>query len=272
MFHAIDMLSVGLTSLHMAPYQGPSIDEFYPSDVLFVGTPFALNRILLIRLFAVLALCFVVWLGVRNMKIVPGRAQGVLEFFLRFVRVNIAEETLGKKEGERFLPLLSTIFFTILAMNITGIIPGLNIASTALIGVPLILGIVSWFSFIYVGVKKQGGWHYLVHTLFPSGVPVPLYILITPIEIISTFVFRPLTLALRLTMNMFVGHILLVLCFGVTSWFFFEAGGLWRFMGLGTLLFGFIFTLFEMFIIALQTYIFTLLAASYIQLSLAEDH
>ena len=59
------------------------------------------------------------------MKVVPGRGQSLAEMALDVVRVNIAEDLLGKKDGKRFLPLLTTIFFTTLAMNIPGIIPGI---------------------------------------------------------------------------------------------------------------------------------------------------
>ena len=50
---------------------------------------------------------------------------------LDFVRVNIAEDLLGKKDGRRFLPLLTTIFFMVLFFNLTGVIPFLNIAGTS---------------------------------------------------------------------------------------------------------------------------------------------
>ena len=41
--------------------------------------------------------------------------------------------------------------------------------------------------------------------------PKPLYILVTPIEFVSTFVFRPFTLAVRLFANMLAGHLLLAI-------------------------------------------------------------
>jgi F-type H+-transporting ATPase subunit a len=52
-------------------------------------------------------------------------------------------------------------------------------------------------------------------------VPKVLYILLTPLEFFSTFILRPITLTLRLTMNMIAGHFLLVLCFAATQFFFF---------------------------------------------------
>ncbi|MFC4463018.1 F0F1 ATP synthase subunit A, partial [Pseudonocardia nematodicida] len=67
-----------------------------------------INRIVIIRFIAVLAIVLIFWLGTRRMKLVPGRFQGLVEMGLDLVRVNIAEDLLGKKDGRRFLPLLTT--------------------------------------------------------------------------------------------------------------------------------------------------------------------
>jgi F-type H+-transporting ATPase subunit a len=230
-----------------------------------------MNRIVLIRLFAVLAIVLIFWLGTRRMKLIPGRFQSLVEMGLDLVRVNIAEDLLGKKDGKRFLPLLTTIFFMVLFMNITGIIPGMNIAGTSVIGVPLVLALAAYITFIYAGIKKHPG-AFFKNTLFPPGVPPILYIIVTPIEFISTFVLRPITLTLRLLMNMIVGHLLLVLCFAATDFFFFSAGGWFALMGAGTLAFGTAFTFFEILVSVLQAYVFTLLTAIYIQLALADEH
>ena len=87
--------------------------------------------------------------------------------------------------------------------------------------------------------------------------PWPLYIVVTPIEFVSTFILRPITLALRLLMNMVAGHMLLVLCFSATQFFIFTAGGLWSLFSIGTFAFGLAFTLFELLVAMLQAYVFT---------------
>ena len=252
-------------------FQGPSIAEFFPEVIFFPGTPFEINRIILIRFISVAAILILFWLGTRKMKLIPSRGQSLAEMALDFVRVNIAEDLLGKKDGRRFLPLLTTIFFMVLAMNITGIIPFLNIAGTSVIGVPLVLALVAYVAFIYAGLRKHPG-AFLRNSLFPPGVPWPLYIIVTPIEFVSAFVLRPVTLTLRLLMNMVVGHLLLVLFFSATQFFFFNAGGFYALFGVGTLAFGFVFTLFEILVAVLQAYVFALLTAVYIQLALAEEH
>lgn len=252
-------------------FHAPSINEFFPEAIFFADTIFEVNRIVLIR-FVMLALLLVFfWLGTRRMTIVPTRGQSIVEMALDFVRVNVAEDLLGKKDGRRFLPILTAMFFLILVYNITGIIPFLNIAASSTVGLPLTLAIVSYVTFIYAGIKKSPK-NFFKNSLFPAGVPWPVYIIVTPIELISTFVIRPVTLTLRLLMNMVVGHLLLVLFFSATQFFFFNADGFLKLFGVGSLAFGFVFSIFEILVAVLQAYVFTLLTAVYIQLALAEEH
>lgn len=252
-------------------FHPPTIAEFFPDIVLFDGTIFAMNRIMIMRVLIAVLICVLFWLGTRKMRLVPGRGQSLIEMGLGFVRNGIAHDLLGEKIGNRFLPILTTIFFMVLAMNLTGIIPGLNIAGTSVFGIPLLLALITYCVFIYAGFK-QSPKNFIKNALFPPGVPKALYVLVTPIEFISTFVLRPITLSLRLLMNMMVGHLLLVLFFAATQFFIFTAGGWYSLFGVGTFAFGLAFTLFEILIIVLQAYIFTLLTAVYIQLAVLEEH
>jgi F-type H+-transporting ATPase subunit a len=259
-------------------FHAPSIMEFYPEIIAFEGTPFALNRIMLIRLLVLtlLVILFSLWTAKfkqsnKTNNFVPGKFQLMGEISLNFVRKSIAHDQLGEKDGDRFLPLLTTIFFVTLGMNITGIIPGLNIAGTSVIGLPIVMALAAYATFIYAGVKKHG-MGFFKNSLFPAGVPKAFYILVTPIEFLSTFILRPVTLALRLTMNMIAGHLLLVLCFSATQFFLFDTEGLFKAFGAGTFVFGFAFTLFEILVAFLQAYVFTLLTTVYIQLALADEH
>ena len=222
---------------------------------------------MLVRVIATIALVAVFWLAARRAKLVPGRFQGTIEFALDFVRVSIAEEVLGKESGRRATTLLTIIFFGVFAMNITGVIPFLNIAGSSVVGVPLVFAIIAFVGFIAAGVRAQGAGGFLKSSLFPPGVPKVLYVILTPIEFLSTFILRPLTLTIRLLANMLVGHLLLVLCFGATHYLFFEMSGALSAVGVVTLGAGLAFTVFEIFIAALQAFIFTLLTAVYIQLS-----
>lgn len=239
----------------------------FPPAILFEGTAFEFNRIMMVRLIAVAVLCLLFWLSARNLKLVPGRGQSIAELSLGFVQKNIAEEVLGKESAKRWTPLLTIMFFAILAMNLTGTIPGLNIAGTSVVGVPLLMALTAWVAFIWAGVKKHGGWHFFRDSLFPPGVPWPLYFILAPIELISTFILRPVTLTIRLLANMMAGHFLLVLCFSATHVLFLYSAWALKPIGALTLAAGAALIGFELFIACLQAYIFSLLTAVYISLS-----
>ncbi len=269
--NAVQLVTPVFLAAEGGEFHPPTINEFFPEVVLFADTPFAMNRIMIIRVIMALLVLLLFWLGTRKLRVIPTRGQSLVEMAADFVRVNIAEDLLGKVDGKRFLPLLSAMFFMIFAFNITGIIPGLNVAGTAVIGTPLVLAVVSYVTFIYAGIKKSPK-NFFKNSLFPAGVPKPIYIIVTPIEFISTFLIRPVTLTLRLLMNMMVGHLLLVLFFSATNFFILYAGGFFPVLGVFTFAFGFAFTLFEILVAVLQAYVFTLLTAVYIQLALAEEH
>jgi F-type H+-transporting ATPase subunit a len=215
------------------------------------------------------------WIGTRRLKLVPGRRQVITEFVIGFPRNSIIIETLGEKDGRRFMPILMTIFFVTIGMNLTGIVWGLQLAGTSVIGIPLIEAVILYIVFIYAGIKKHGGGFFKA-SLFPPGVPWPLYILLTPVEFVSTFIVRPISLTLRLLMNLVAGHMLLALCWAATQFFLvtllFTQGNFLGLLGIGTFAFGVVFFALELFVALLQAYVITILGAIYIQLSLADEH
>lgn len=253
-------------------FHAPSITDFFPPAILFEGTPFEFNRIELVRLLVALALVVVMAVAARRAKLVPDRFQNVIELLLDFVRVNVAEEILGKDRARKYVPLLTTLFFAILAFNITGIIPGINIAGTALVGLPVVLAAWVYVMYLGAGVKAHGVGGFLKASLFPPGVPWFMYVLLTPIEFLTVFIIRPATLAIRLMANMVAGHLMLVLCFSATQYFIFEAAPAMKVFGALTFTAGLAMTLFEAFVAALQAYIFVVLTAVYISLSVEEEH
>lgn len=253
-------------------FHAPTIGEFYPEALLFEGTLFEFNRITLVRVVAAAVLIGVFWAVSARARVVPGRFQSFIELGLDFVRVQIAEEVMGKERSRRYIAVLTTLFMAIFFFNITGVIPFLNIAGTSLIGMPIIMALWVYVLYLSAGVKKHGLGGYLKASLFPAGVPWPIYILLTPIEALQVFILRPFTLALRLTANMVAGHLLLVVAFAGTHALFFAASGAVKGVGVLTFAGGMAFTLFEIFVALLQAYVFTMLSAVYLNMALEEEH
>ena len=250
-------------------FHAPGVEEFFPAPIFFAGTPFEMNRVMVIRLLAALVLLVFCVIYAKRAKLIPGRAQAAMESLLDFSRVQIGEEIL-EGQARKYQPLLATIFLGTLFMNLTGVIPGLQLAGTSVIGMPLIYAVVAYVAFIIAGMKERGAGTFFKEQLFPPGVPWPIYIIMTPIELLYNFINLPVTLTVRLLANMLSGHMLLVLCFlGTHALYFSMGGGLGIGLGTVTLVAGILFTVFELFVACLQAYIFALLTAAYIQLSIS---
>ena len=262
-------------------FVAPGIEEFFYDPFtwgplgLLAGTPLAVNRIVLMMLLMTGLLCLLFGMAFRRPQVVPRGLQNLMETGTEFVRVQIAEEVIGKEAAKRFAPYLTALFFFIFALNITSILPFMNLPVNGVIALPLIYAVITWLIYNYQGIKTQGFGHYLKNSLFPPGIPWPIYILVTPIEFVSTFILRPLTLTIRLLANMLAGHLILALFFTATTYLLlgYQDGRAYTaIFGLGALGAGIAFTFFEALVAVLQAYIFTLLTAVYLAGSLEPDH
>lgn len=232
-------------------------------DILFKGTVYGINKVAIEILVSTLAtIVFFVYAG-RKKALVPTGSQNFAESIVDFIQNDIIAQTIGE-DGMWWTPFLLTMFCFVFTLNIWEIIPGFQMPANARIAVPAMLAIVVWVIFNAVGLKNQGPIGYFKSMLFPPGVPVFLYILITPIEFVSTIFVRPLSLAVRLFANMLAGHLLLgtfavltAAMFGAEQIYFKPAGVL----PLALLV---ALTGFEVLVAVLQAFIFTILTAVYI--------
>jgi F-type H+-transporting ATPase subunit a len=139
------------------------------------------------------------------------------------------------------------------------------------IGIPIALTLVVYVTYHYIGIKRVGLGAYFKN-LVPAGLPGWIVPVIFVLEVITFFITRPLTLALRLFGNMFAGHLLLLLFITGGEYMLIHGGPGIKIAGVGSFVMAFALTAFEMLIEFLQAYIFTLLAAMYIAGSLADEH
>ena len=223
------------------------------------------NKIALIAVAAAL-ISIVVFLlaGRKDAKVAPKGVRNLAETTVEFIEDGIIMQTMGK-DGLGWTPFLLSLFLFIYLCNVPGIIPILQMPATARMAIPMFLALLVWVVFIGTGFKHQG-LGYLKSSLFPPGVPKALYILVTPIEFISTFLVRPFSLMVRLFANMLAGHILLV-TFALLTKALVTAQTKQGFLIPMSVLpmFMLIFlTAFEVLVAFLQAYIFTILTAVYI--------
>jgi F-type H+-transporting ATPase subunit a len=249
----------------------PGVGDFkFQSLVPSLGQAVTKITILVWLAAAILILFFL--LAYRKPKLVPTRAQWLAESAYGFIRDGVAREVIGAEAGIKFAPYLATLFSFIFLLNVFGIVPFLQISPNAHIAFPIVLAIITYVMYLYLGVRKHGILGYLKFSLILPGVPLPMHVLLIPIEFLQTFVIRPVTLAVRLFANMFAGHLLLLV---------FTLGGvallnaqtvLVRPLSVFAWLMAIVMTFFELIVAGLQAYVFTILTASYVESSLAEEH
>ena len=171
-------------------------------DILFDGTWYALNKTSLIYLTAVVITSAIfLSAGRKKTSLVPVGVQHVAEAGVNFIEESVVMETIGP-EGKKYMPFLTTMFFFILFSNIFEVIPGIQFPANSRMAIPITLALVVWLIYNFVGIRSQGLFGYFKNSLFPPGVPKALYLVVTPIELVSTFVVLPFSLAIRLWANM----------------------------------------------------------------------
>jgi F-type H+-transporting ATPase subunit a len=188
--------------------------------------------------------------------------KGAAKFFeplVLFIRDDIAIPNIGEKHYKRYMIYLLTVFFFIWFLNLIGMTPlGVNV--TGNIAVTFALAIIT---FIITQTTANG--NYWKHIFWMPGVPVPMKIILAPIELLGVFI-KPFALMIRLYANMLAGHIvlgsLISLLFIFNNWF---ARG--SFLGLTLFL-----NLIELMVTFLQAYIFTMLTALYFGFAVEEHH
>ncbi len=237
-------------------------------ELLFKDTPFAVNKTVLLIWVSVLLVLILFLSAARKQALVPSGSQTVVEAGYEFVRDEIAVSIIGP-QGAAWAPFLTTLFFFILALNIWEIVPFIQFPPASRMAIPAYLALQTWVIFVVLGFKHQGP-KYPVNVAFPPGVPKALYVIVAPIELVSTFVVRPFSLAVRLFANMMAGHLLL-------TTFYLLSAALWVSAPVAIVLplpylTSIALTGFELLVAVLQAYIFTMLTAVYIGDSMSAHH
>ena len=204
---------------------------------------------------AVVLVYALVMLGSRHASMVPGRLQSLVELSYEFIG-NMIGSTVGK-EGRRYFPFIFTLFMFILFGNALGMIPG-SFTYTSHIVVTFSLAIFVVTSVTIIGFVRHG--LHFFSFFAPSGCPIYVMPLLVPIEILS-YLIRPISLSVRLFVNMMAGHIMLKTFAG----FIVALGSFYVIPGIAPLALTIGLTGLELAIAFLQAYVFTVLTCIYLQ-------
>jgi F-type H+-transporting ATPase subunit a len=233
----------------------------------------------------------------RQDRLIPSGFMNALESVVEFVRDGIVEPNVGRKWVNAWTPLLLTLGVFILASNAIGLIPIFDVLSlinhsvlhlpeesfmarvlhggttaTGNFNVTAALATITFFAIITAGARAHG---FVQHwkNLVPHGVPLWLYPLLVPLEIIGMLV-RPFALTMRLAANMTGGHIALLAIMSFV-FIFAELYGRAVGVGIGALVvvpLAVLISGLEMIVILVQAYVFTLLSAVFIGMAIHAHH
>jgi F-type H+-transporting ATPase subunit a len=194
----------------------------------------------------------------KNAGKAPKGLQSFIEPIIMFVRDEVVKPNIGHGY-EKYMPYLLTLFFFILFGNLLGLLPGAaNL--TGNIAVTMTLAVLTFIITNMSGTKT-----YWSHIFWTPGVPLPLRIVILPVEIIGIFT-KPISLMVRLFVAITAGHIVLLSLIALT--FIFHS----YFVGIASSLVVLFINLIEILVAGIQAYVFTLFTSLYIGMAKADDH
>jgi F-type H+-transporting ATPase subunit a len=245
----------------------PPISHLVEWPTIFGDGPFGVNKVILLMWISAALVFGLLYLAGTKQELVPRGIQNLAESTVEFLQENIIMQTIGT-EGLRFTPFLLTLFTFILVGNLWEVIPIAQMPVNGRIALPLFMALVVYVLYHVVGVMSQGPVNYLKSIMFIPGVPKPMYILLTPIELVTRFFTQPFSLAVRLFANMLAGHLLLV-SFAVITQALVVSTIVGGAIPLALLIF---LMAFEVLVSVLQAYIFTILAAVYIDAAMHPMH
>jgi F-type H+-transporting ATPase subunit a len=192
---------------------------------------------------------------------VPTGFGRVLEPLILYVRDEIARPNIGEKHYRRFTGFLMTVFFFIWTSNLLGLTPlGFNITGQLAVTFTLAL-------FTYLITQFSGTKDYWKHIFWMPGVPVPMKIILAPIELLGTLT-KPFSLMIRLFANISAGHIVVMSLISIAIIMKSTLGTAGA--TLLSLALSFFLTLIELLVAFLQAYIFTMLSALFIGMAVEE--
>jgi F-type H+-transporting ATPase subunit a len=235
-------------AIELKPLEQFQIERLVPLHIGEIDVSYT-NSALLMTIVVVLVTTLVI-VGTRRAELVPGRLQSMVEMTYEFV-ADMIDSNVGR-EARSYLPFIFTLFTFILAANLIGLIP-YSFTVTSHIIVTFALAAVVFIGVTIIGIVRHG-FHFL--SLFvPHGVPLPLLVILVPIEVLSYFI-RPFTLSIRLFANMLAGHTMLAILGGFAA----SIGFLAIFpVAINTAMFA-----LELLVAVLQAYVFAILTCLYL--------
>jgi F-type H+-transporting ATPase subunit a len=231
-------------------------------SIKILGIDLSITKHVLMMWIAAALIVFVVRSAFREQRTIPRGMANLLETVVVFLRDEVILPSMGE-EGRPYLPYLLTVFFFILFCNLLGLVP-FAATATGNVSVTAALAFISLIMMQVGGIREHGVKHH-IQNFIPHGIPLWLLPIMIPVEILGQFT-RAFALCIRLFANMIAGHIVilsfLIMIFILKS----------LFVSPISVFFALFISLLEIFVAFLQAYIFTMLTALFIGMSIHPQH
>ena len=241
----------------------PGVNIHLPHWQIF-GIDLGISQHVLMMFIAAGLLIVLFAMGGRRRRNAPTSKLGhALEALVIYMRDEVVEPNLGKKESPKWLPFFLTMFFFFLALNIISLIPGFS-AATGNVNFTATMALMIFIVYNVAGMVHNGPIHYMAN-IVPKGVPLFVLPIIGLIEFMGLFT-KAVALCIRLFANMTAGHILILSLTGLiivfkTAW-----------VAIGFVPMTLFIYLIEVLVAFLQAYIFTLLSALFVGMAIHQEH
>jgi F-type H+-transporting ATPase subunit a len=253
-------------------FEAPGTEDFY-WPVIGGDSNWAITRPMVVIAISVVLLAWFFVTVAGRLTVVPSKRQWVAEQAYGFVRNSIARDVIGAKDFRPYIPLLMTLFTLILFNNVMGVLPFVQFPTMSRIAFPIVLTLIVYIVYHTVAIRRKHGVIGYLKSLVPPGLPLWLRPIMFFLEVLTYFIIRPLTLALRLFGNMLAGHLMLLVFILGGEYLLIHGSSIFiQLSGILGLAFGVVMTFFELLVQFLQAFIFTLLTALYISDAVSEHH
>lgn len=266
----IEGYNTALSGKVLVPQPFGTLKNLYEPASGFCISKFMVIQVVVALLLAWLFIGLVGRLRNSGANAVKGRMANALEAILLYMRDEVARPAIGAKEGDAYVPLLWSLFFFVLGLNLMGMIPWVG-APTSAFGCTGGLAAVTFVTGVVMGSKKfgvVGFWKNQVPSMdLPAAMGLPIKALLFVIEVMGLLIKHGV-LAVRLLANMFAGHIVLLGILALAFSWEGASSSAWWLAAPISVVSSTLFSLLELFVAFLQAYVFTFLSALFIGASI----
>jgi ATP synthase subunit 6 len=235
--------------------------QILPLVQLHVGIfDFSITNVTLILTLGIGSVIFVLYSLLSeegNFSVVPNRIQFVFEMFYELI-FNMLNDVVGEA-GKNYFPYVFTLFTFVVTSNVIGLVP-YSFTITSHLIVTFALALMTFIGINLICIREHGMNFFSL--FLPPGSGIYLAILLVPIELVS-YIFRPISLSVRLFANMMAGHTLLKVIAGF-AWSMMLAGGGLLIAHVVPLAILILLMGLELGVALIQAYVFTILTCIYL--------